>query len=154
MTITESKKIVQPEPEIAFVPDSSVVAVPVEQPQMSTSSQIIKSNSFHIILCGDFELHTTSIGRRNIYITLCGDHTLDLRRVQFPTTAERISVVIIKLCGDIRLIVPESVSVSTCAIMLCGDKRIDTAADSTSFPHVQLTVVTLCGNVIITNKND
>jgi predicted membrane protein len=153
MTIKESSKLIQKqEPEIPVVPDSSVVAVPVEHHQ-SISSPITRSYSFNVTLCGDFKLRSTSIGKRNTYITLCGDHTLDLRRTQFPAT-ESISIVIIKLCGDIRLIVPENVSVSTCTIMLCGDKRIEIAAgNGLSCPHVKLTIVKLCGNVIITNND-
>lgn len=150
MTISEASK---PNVDV-IVPDSSVVAVPVESPH-NISYSCIKGNLFNVTLCGDFKLCTTSIGKRNTFITLCGDHTLDLRRVQFPDSTG-ISVVFIKLCGNIRLIVPANVSVSTCAIMLCGDRRIETAAasDSLSIPHVQLTIVQLCGDVVVANTDD
>lgn len=155
----ESSKLVpsapeQPNPDI-IVSSDSVVAVPIDQPDTSKPCSVsVKGNSFGITLCGDYVSKSSGamMAKRNSYICLCGNHTFDLRQAQFPTH-ESISINIFKLCGDLQLIVPPNVSVSCCAAMLCGDRRIETAApvDGTG-PHIELHLVKLCGDVIVTNE--
>jgi hypothetical protein len=161
MTIqaNESSKLIPPqqqhEPDIAVSSDS-VVAVPIDQPYTSTptSPSSIKGNSFGITLCGDYVSKSSGavLAKRNSFICLCGNHTFDLRQAQFPSN-ECISINVLKLCGDLQLIVPPAVSVSTCAVMLCGDRRIETtaAASSDAGPHVNLHLLKLCGDVIVSN---
>jgi hypothetical protein len=141
--------------DIVVVAPNSVVAVPVEQPKTS------KSRTCNVTLCGDTRIRSKQchcLGRRNYYVCLCGDHELDLRQAQFPAS-ECISIILVKLCGDIRLIVPPNTVVSTCVVMLCGDNRIET--DSTppenatvNVCDVKLTIVKLCGDVVVTYSGD
>lgn len=153
----EASKLVpqqQYEHDIAVVTSDPVVAVPVDpSPQHAT---IVKRLTCHLSLCGDTNIRVHRIGKRNVYICLCGNHKLDLRQVLFSTSPEtHITIIMIKLCGDIHLIVPPNTFVSTCAIMLCGDKRIeaqDSGGDESSY-DVKLTIVKLCGDVIVTNDD-
>lgn len=134
------------------LPEISVKAYPIEQSQQCSS---VKTKSTKITLLGDCKLRSSRISSRNKYITLLGDHKIDLRKAQFPPSGD-VYITIIKLAGDVKLIVPESVSVSVKAIMLCADKRIEEAAEASlsSSPHVKLTIINLCGDVVVTTTDE
>jgi hypothetical protein len=156
-SLVPPKQQPQEEHDIAVVmmtPDS-VVAVPVEQP---CHPNVTKRFTFNLTICGDTTIRIRRIGKRNLNVCLCGDHKLDLRQVSFSHLPEtNIKIIIVKLCGNIHLIVPPNTNVSTCAIMPCGDKRIETHDDSSgdeSSHDVKLTVVQLCGDVIVTNNDE
>jgi hypothetical protein len=130
------------------LPEISVKAYPINESQQHPPN--FKDKSISIALLGDCKLRPNKISRRNRYITLLGDHKIDLRQAQFPSSGN-ISIAIFKLAGDVKLIVPESVSVSVKAFMLCSDKRIEETAEAStsSSPHVKLVIINLCGNVVV-----
>jgi len=149
------------EPELVSV---DVVAVPVQHEEQPISHESLKKNSTNITILGDYKSRKTSIAKRNTYITLLGNHKLDLRQVKFPSHDTNVSIKIIKLLGDIKLIVPPNVSVSVQAIMLCGNKQIEesitsdekkeTASNDVPCSHIKLTIVHLGGNVVVTTSED
>jgi len=141
------------EPELVSV---DAVAVPLKEEQ-PISHESLKKNSTSITIIGDYKSSTTSIAKRSTYITLLGDHTLDLRQVKFPSDGTSVSIKIIKLLGDVKLIVPPNVSVSIQAIMLCADKRIEEGTSDEkkeTSNHIKLTIVNLCGDVVVTTSDD
>lgn len=135
------------------LPEISVKAYPINESQEYPPN--IKESSTHITLLGDCKLRSSKISRRNKFITLLGDHTIDLRQAQFPSSGT-VSITIIKLAGDIKLIVPESVSVSVKTFMLCSDKRIEETAKASmsSSPHVKLVIINLCGDIVVTTTDE
>ena len=74
----------------------------------------------------------------NAFITLFGNHKLDLSGLHLPPT---VKIWIIKICGNAKLIVPSGTTVSVNSILLCGDS-----------PHVKLTFIApLRGSLEVTN---
>lgn len=143
-----------PEAQATTIPSVQAYPVPPTESAKETTTintATTKGNSFHITLCGDYVLKSTRVAKRNTYICLCGNHTFDLRQASFP---EKVSINIIKLCGDLRLIVPPSVTVSACAVMLCGDRRMEVECNGGTGPHVKLHIVKLCGDIVVTNEEE
>lgn len=129
------------EPVIAVASTAVAVEDPVPPP--------IKSHNFSITLCGDIRMRGP-IATCNVFITLLGNHQLDLSGFQLPPT---VKIWIIKICGDVKLIVPPGTTVSVNSIMLCGDRDLDTDVPTENGPHVKLTFIApLCGSLKVTNE--
>lgn len=128
------------EPEIAVASTAVAVEEPVAPP--------IKSCNFSITVCGDIRMRGP-IASCNTFITLFGNHQLDLLGFQLPPT---VKIWIIKICGDVKLIVPLGTTVSINSILLCGDRDVDTDVPTENGPHVKLTFIApLCGSLKVTN---
>ena len=139
MTKGVSKPLVE-EPEIAVPPTAVVVEEPVPPP--------VKTRNFSITLCGDIRMRGP-IASCNTFITLFGNHQLDLSGLQLPPS---VKIWIIKICGDVKLIVPPGTAVSVNSILLCGDRDVDTDVPTENGPHVKLTFIApLCGSLKVTN---
>lgn len=122
-----------------------IAAVAVEEPV----SPPIKTYNFSITLCGDIRMRGP-IASCNTFITLFGNHRLDLSGLHLPPT---IKIWIIKICGDVKLIVPPGTSVSVNSILLCGDRDVETDVPTENGPHVTLTFIApLCGSLKVTNE--
>lgn len=107
------------------------------------------NTSLTIALCGDVKIRGR-MARHNWFITLLGNHQFDLRETVLPPD---VLIVILKVCGDVNLIVPSNTSVSYHAIMLCGDRVMDASETTGDGAHVTLTFIApLCGNLHITNE--
>jgi predicted membrane protein len=131
------------EPEIAVASTAVAVEEPVLPPHIRTCN-------FSITVCGDIRIRGP-IASCNTFITLLGNHQLDLSGFQLPPT---VKIWIIKICGDVKLIVPPGTSVSVNSILLCGDRDVETDVPMENGPHVTLTFIApLCGSIKVTNDN-
>jgi hypothetical protein len=129
------------EPEITMAPTAvAVVEAPVPPPR--------KTNSFSLTICGDIRIRGP-IASRNTFITLLGNHRLDLSGFELPQTTK---IRILKICGDASLIVPPNTTVSVNSIMFCGDRDVDIGCPTQDSPHIKLTFIApLCGSLKVTN---
>jgi hypothetical protein len=132
------------EPEIAVAPTAVAVEAPVVSPSRKTCS-------FSLTLCGDIRVRGP-IASRNTFITLFGNHQLDISGYEL-LPQQTVKICTIKICGDVRLIVPPNTTVSVNSIMLCGDRDVDTGCPTTQdAPHVKLIFIApLCGSLKVTN---
>lgn len=113
-----------------------------------------KANALDVMLCGDVRIR----GRRihpgtNTFLSLCGDTTIDIRESELPPGAH-IRFIIVKLCGDAKIIVPKGTNISVTRISLCGDKDInlDETNESGYAPSsISATIIAPLGSVKVMN---
>lgn len=126
-----------------FVPqNASPVSAPANPPN--------EKFSFSTALFGNLTKRGR-ICKHNWFITLFGNHSLDLRDSYLPPYT---NIVIIKFFGDVNLIVPPDTAVSYSAIVICGDRVLDTPEPTgADCRQVSLFMLApLCGSVRITNE--
>ena len=73
------------------------------------------------VLCGDTRTRRISPGF-NMYVSLCGDTHIDIHDSEFPV-GSKLTLLVIRLCGNMNLCVPPGTHVVVRRLLLCGNVR-------------------------------
>ena len=108
-------------------------------------------------LCGDTRLHQISPGT-SFSISLCGNTYVDVHDVNFPPNA-KITVISVRLCGNITFIVPKNTRANVCRITLCGNRNIHVEQEPeidplNPPPSLNINVIGLCGDIRVCSDPD
>jgi hypothetical protein len=106
------------------------------------------------MLCGDAKLRKLKPGGNDVFANLCGDVYIDIRNTGDYPSGITFSIYVIRMCGDLRMLVPKGTQITSRRIVLCGNKdihvpnqEVDTGV--TFPPHVKINVLMLCGDIKI-----
>ncbi|KAL3902297.1 MAG: hypothetical protein SGILL_010873 [Bacillariaceae sp.] len=111
-------EVVTTDEEAAVLPIAESIAVPVENPQLpkpptstnyntynnSTNTTTVQDSGFDCLLCGDVKVKRIRPGA-NVFLSLCGDVYIDMREEDYPP-GSTFNIHILRLCGNVRMIVP------------------------------------------------
>ena len=103
-------------------------------------------------LCGDTRIRGRRVFTRwNVFVSLCGNTMVDFRDSNLPEGSS-LSLIIVRLCGDVKLYVQRGTQVKVCRVLLCGDKDIDEDGQLESSIKISVYILGLCGSVIVSNR--
>jgi predicted membrane protein len=86
-----------------------------------------------------------------VFVSLCGNTVVDFRDSNLPEGSS-LSLIIVMLCGDVKLYVQRGTQVKVCRVMLCGDKESDEEGRFESSIKISVYILGLCGSVIVSNS--
>jgi hypothetical protein len=141
-----------------------------------------EEGGFDCLLCGDTTIYRLNPGRNktNLFMSLCGNSYMDLRHSISMTSSQNKDSVLendhhpvteqeqeqqlvynitsVRLCGDIRMLVPPGTIIRVRRVLLCGNRdiRIDDVDEATiRAAKVTVNILILCGNIIVrSNERD
>lgn len=136
----------QPKP----TPSTDLRAPPVAMRPTTPSRNQQGENGFDCLLCGNTRLKRLRPGFHFI-MALFGNTYLDLHQETLPP-GSTITMISIRLCGNIVALVPPGTRVIVRRIMLCGNRDIDVADDpeedpTQPSPRLIVYILSLCGDV-------
>eukprot|EP00978_Attheya_sp_CCMP212_P014896 scaffold38243_cov51-Attheya_sp.AAC.1 len=139
----------------SYDPDIVVQAVPVSTPTSNdeVSPEYKASHTFDLIICGDQKISGRRIRPgRNIFLSLFGNTKIDMKESEFPP-GTKLKFIIVKLCGDVKLVAPPGTIVNVCRISLCGDKDINVneSPQTDASPTITITMIAPIGSIRVCN---
>ena len=132
-------------------PQSEATPSSAERPPVPTTPQRLpREDGFDCLLCGNTRLKQVRPGFHFV-LGLCGNMYLDLLNTPFPP-GSKITILSVKLCGNIVALVPPGTRVIARRIMLCGNRDIDVADDpeqdpTQPAPRLIVYILSLCGDI-------
>ena len=144
------------DPEIVVVKAEEVQPTSYQQTTATAASSLPAQKErvgFDILCCGDDVKSGIRIkpGRTHFAIKLCGNTSIILPETPLPGSHYKFAA--INLCGSLLVRCPQNTNVVLRRISLCGNRSMDTDDDNvdcaTSGTTVTLTVIQLCGDVLI-----
>ena len=138
--------------------DPEIVVVKAEEVQPSSYQQTTATAppqkervGFDILCCGDDVRSGIRIkpGRNHFAIKLCGNTNITLP--ENPPPGSHYKFISVNLCGSLLVRCPQNTNVVLRRISLCGNRSMDTddEHDDSTATKVTLTVIQLCGDVLI-----
>jgi hypothetical protein len=156
----------QPPPPQNFAAQQSPNHPPTSSPPLTPNPTTPRSGeagaawSFELLLCGDSTLHRLPPGH-NVSISLLSNTTIDIR--DSPPLTAPVNVWILRLIGNVRMLVRPGTEVVVRRLLLCGNRDVqvepaeqddDNTNTTVPPPRITLNILSLCGNVRVRSNRD
>jgi hypothetical protein len=106
------------------------------------------NTGFDCLLCGDENVRNLQTGS-SVFLSLYGDIHVDMRDSQYPP-GSTFKLFVLRLCGNIRMIVPRGTRVTIRRVQLCGSRDVhvrDQEVYEFAPPSIVINVLMLCGDI-------